>query len=318
MKFAYLIFVHRDPQQFIRLLQRLDTPDSLFFVHVDKKAAIEAFKKVEAFVDPAKIIWLKRWNIVWAGFNSIKATLHGLEQVAQYPGNVSHVSFISGQDYPLKPIEQYHDFLKQHAGYSFLEYSPLPRPGWQNGGLDRIHYYHVYFKSFKLAFPLVSFLKVKLEHSTQPKWNFLKKLVKYLPSARKFPRPFLKGYQPYEGSSWFTFSGHFVKEILTEIKSNKAFYEFFRYTQCADEIFFQTLLVNRLKGELEKVINNNQRYIEFDNTTGRPFDYTTDHFETLKHSGDFFARKFNMEKSNLLMQKIDEELLQIKKTTIND
>ncbi|MFT3980254.1 MAG: beta-1,6-N-acetylglucosaminyltransferase [Ferruginibacter sp.] len=310
MKFAYLIFVHKNPQQFTRLLQRLDTPESLFFVHVDKKADEAAFREVLAVVDEQKIVWLKRWNIVWAGFNSIRATLHGLQVINDHPENISHISFISGQDYPLKPVEAYHAFLLQHPQKSFLEYSPLPRPGWQNGGLDRIHYYHVYFNSFKLAFPPVSFLKTKLPHATQKKWQLLKKIIPYVPSAKPFPRSFLEGYKPYEGSSWFTFSKQFVQDLFDELATNEAYTRFFKYTQCADEIFFQTLLLNRLGRQLPLTENNNLRHIVFDSTTGRPYDYTIEHFESLKNSPAFFARKFDEVKSSGLMDKIDADLLQ--------
>lgn len=312
MKFAYLIFVHRNADQFIRLVKRLDTADSLFFVHVDKKANEEEYKKVMQFVDAGKFVWLRRWNIVWAGFNSMRATLHGLEEVARHPDPISHISFISGQDYPLKPVESYHRFLAQAGGKSFLEYAPLPRPGWQNGGLDRIHYYHFYFPSFKLVFPPVSFLKAKLPYAHGKKWNVLKKIIPFIPSVKKFPRKFLEGYKPYEGSSWFTFSLEMLKEILKEVQANKAFYNYFRYTQCSDEIFFQTLIVNRLPFLLEKTVNDNLRYIVFDKNTGRPFDNTLEHFDAFKQTDAFFARKFVPGISDAVMKKIDEELLNYK------
>jgi len=309
MKFAYLIFVHQSPQQFIRLLQRLDTADSLFFVHIDKKTDVGEFKKVTTVVEERKIIWLKRWNIVWGGFNSIKATLHGLEQVNNSAENITHVSFISGQDYPIKPVQEYHEFLKQKKDLSFLEYSPLPRPNWQNGGMDRIEFYHIYFNTFKIAFPLLTFLKTKLPHASQKKWNFLKKIAPYLPSFQKLKRPFIKGYKPYEGSSWFTFSSSFVQDILQELERNQKFYRFFKFTQCSDEIFFQTLLLNCLPQHVSTTVNDNLRHIIFDDNTGRPYSYTLDHFDSLQNSPAFFARKFDVVNSKSLMDKIDKMLL---------
>ncbi len=309
MKIAYLIFVHRNPEQFIRLVKRLDTADSLFFVHIDKKANQAPFKKVEEAVGAEKFTWLRRWNIVWAGFNSMRATLHGLEAVSRHPAQISHVSFISGQDYPLKPVQQFHRFLQQNVNKNFMEYAPLPRPNWQNGGLDRIHYYHIYFPSFKLAFPPISFLKAKLPYTANRKWNMFKKIMPWIPSAKKFPRKFLEGYKPYEGSSWFTFSISMVNDILEEVKINRKFYNYFKYTQCSDEIFFQTLVVNRLPHQLKKTENSNLRYIVFDSNNGRPLDYTLEHFDALRKTDAFFARKFDPEKSAELIERIDTELL---------
>ena len=64
MTFAYLVFVHKNPDQFIRLITTIDTPDSVFYIHVDKKVDITPYKKIEEVVDPKKITWLKRKSIV--------------------------------------------------------------------------------------------------------------------------------------------------------------------------------------------------------------------------------------------------------------
>src|SRR3982750_2819655 len=98
MKFAYLVFVHKNPEQFIRLIKTIDTPDSVFFIHVDKKADIAPYKKVEDIIDPKKITWLKRKGIVWAGFNMIRVSLDGLREIVKSTEPISHVTLLSGQD----------------------------------------------------------------------------------------------------------------------------------------------------------------------------------------------------------------------------
>lgn len=309
MKFAYLIFAHQQPELFIRLIKKIDSAESIFFIHIDKRVDIAPFKEIEKFIAVRKIVWIKRASIVWAGFNQIRVTLAGLRAVLDYPEKISHVTFISGQDYPVKPILEYHRYLSQSNEANFIEYSSLPRPNWANGGLDRIHYYHLLFTKFRLAFPIISYLKIKLPFTAQNKYTLLRKVVNYLPSSKKFPRKFLTGYIPYEGSNWFTFSTSLVRDIFHELETNKKFYRYFKYTHHPDEIFFQTLILNRLPKQVEKTVNQNLTYVEFDKTTGRPFNLTIDFFEKLKNTNRFFARKFEEKESHSLLEKIDTELL---------
>lgn len=309
MKFAYLILVHQNADQFIRMVQRLDSDESMFFIHVDKKADDSAFKKVLQYINPGKIVWLKRRSIVWAGFNSIRVTLDGLKAIARADAPIGYVTFISGQDYPIKPVTAYHQHLKQNNGDSFMQYSPMPRPNWANGGLDRIHYYHVLFPSIRFAFPLISYLKVKLPFTQDPKWNLLKKMVNPLPATQKFPRKFIHGYKPYEGSNWFTFSIALVKDILKELEKDRSYYTYFKYTHHSDEIFFQTLVLNKLPQQVKNIRNEMVTYVDWDKTTGRPLSFTIEHFEDLKNSPLYFARKFDPGVSVEIMDKIDKELL---------
>jgi hypothetical protein len=44
MKTAYLILAHQQPRQVARLIQSLSSEWSYFFVHVDRKASLPAFK----------------------------------------------------------------------------------------------------------------------------------------------------------------------------------------------------------------------------------------------------------------------------------
>lgn len=310
MKYAYLILVHQQPELFIRLVKSLNNENAVFIVHVDAKIDEQPFRRVEDFVDASKFTWLKQQSIVWAGFNSIKVTLDGLRAAADLK-DVSHVTFISGQDYPIKPVEQYQQFLAVSNGGSFMEYRAMPRPDWGNGGMDRINYYHVLFGSFRLAWPLFSYVKIKLRHADPAKWKLLRKVTRFVPVKREFPRKFLNGYKPYEGSNWFTLSTPLINLVIKELETNKSFYNFFKYTHHADEIFFQTLIINRFPEHLLHIQNKNVTHVHWNDTTGRPITFTEVHFNELKDSDRFFARKFDDKSSSSLLDKIDRELLSI-------
>lgn len=309
MKIAYLISAHTAPDHFIRMVKRLNSDQSVFFVHIDRGSDDLPFKKIENMIGSHKIIWLKRRSMVWAGFNIVRVALDGLTMIAEHPEPIDYACVISGQHYPVKPVEQFHNYLKHNEGKSFIEISEMPRPNWESGGMDRIQYWHFIFKHFRIALPLVSYLKVKLPYVEAPRFRLVKKIIPFIPSARKFPRKYIKGCRPYEGSNWFTLHISLVKEILERIERDGTFYRYYRRTHCADEMFFQSLIMNRLPGYRKHIINNNLTFIKWDRTTGRPFTLDDGYFEEIRQSETFFARKFDTVRSEKLLGEIDKKLL---------
>ena len=309
MKFAYLIVAHKNPQQFKRLIERLNTHEAIFFIHIDKKTAIAPFKEVLKDEDDKKVIWLKRRSIVWAGFNMIRVTIDGIREILKHDAAVSHITLLSGQDYPIKPVTSYHNFLRLNAGKDFITTSPLPRPNWESGGLDRILYHHIIFKKIRLAYPPLSYLNVKLKFKEGGKWDIIKKIISILPKQKDFPRKFPEGYQPYEGSQWFTLSFQSAVNIIDFLDRDKKFYNYFKYTHVSDEIFFPTLIMNTPVNDTVNIVNDNLRYIDWSKHTGHPAIIGTEDFEALKNSSAFFARKFEEESGLEIIKAIDDKLL---------
>ena len=311
MKFAYLIVAHKNPQQLKRLIERLNTEDAVFFIHIDKKADIAPFKEFLKDVNNNKVFWLNRRSIIWAGFNMIRVTVNGIREILKYDGVISHITLLSGQDYLIKRVSLYQDFLGSNAGKDFITTSPLPRPNWENGGLDRIMYYHLIFKKIRLAYPPISYLNVKLKFKEGGKWDLIKKFVSLLPKQKDFPRKFLKGYLPYEGSQWFTLSFKSAVNIIRFLDSDKKFYNYFKYTHVSDEMFFPTLMMNAPINDPNNIINDNLRYIDWSEHTGHPAIIGLKDFEILRDCPAFFARKFEDGGGQDIIDLIDAKLLKI-------
>lgn len=255
---------------------------------------------------------MKRRKIVWAGFNLVRTVLDGLAIATTNGFKPDFIQIMSGQDYPIKPLQDYYDFLTQNKDKSFIEYAPLPRKGYNYGMMDRINYYHIVFPKFRLAFPLISYLKLKMHGLSGKVPHTLQKIIKKLPSAPPLPRKFIKGYEPYEGSNWMTFSGDMASDLLKELAKSKNFLNYFKYTHVADEIFFQTFVINRVPNAKEKIVNSNLTYIAWNRNTGRPYDLKMEDWSQIEKSDRFFARKFHLEDSAMLMDKIDNHLLKVK------
>ena len=69
----YLLLVHKEPLQVLRLINRLKDGSSSFFIHVDKKSELSDFTSV---INGDNIIYLQnRTNTIWGDFSKILAVI---------------------------------------------------------------------------------------------------------------------------------------------------------------------------------------------------------------------------------------------------
>lgn len=310
-KVAYLILAHQYPNQLARLVKSLDSPASIIFIHLDSKADINVFKSaIDNITLTGKVSFLSnRLQVIRFGFNMIRATLEGLKAIVSTGEEFSHITLLSGQDYPIKNIELFHGFLEGNPQKSLLDNYQLPFKYWNgNGGLDRVHYYHLVFSKFHFIFPILSYVQTRL-HNKAPVgiWKIVHLFFKLVPTLNKKPRKFFPNMLPYGGSQWWTLSTEAVRYILDYLKDNPSFFNYFKYTYIPDETFFQTLLLNCPNEEISSnIINRNFRHIVFKQGEGSPKNLTIDDLKELLESDRFFARKFDIEMDSQIMDKLDE------------
>ena len=75
--------------------------------------------------------------------------------------------------------------------------------------------------------------------------------------------------------------------------------EFHRNSLLPDEMFFQTLVLHLDKNKT--TVNDNKRFILWEKGSSHPIDLKVEHFDEIKASSNFFARKFDA-KSEILKQ----------------
>lgn len=304
------MIAHKNPEQFIRLLKQLDTADSLFFIHVDKKSDITSFKKAEEVIGANKITWLKRRSIAWGGFNLVNITLDGMRKILDIQQPISHVSLLSGMDYPLQPISSYHNFLLSNPEKDYLKWSEMSADGPNSDILERILYHHIIFPKFRLAYPPVSYINYKVRNKQGFWWQVLKNITSVLPKQKHLPRQYINGQIPYKGSQWWTLSINTVKNIMQFLMQDKQHTRYFKYTLIADEFFFQSLMMNNPINSRDNMVNDNLRFIEWDiYTTGHPNTFGVKDYDKLVASNAFFARKFDDNIDSEILTLIDKNLL---------
>src|SRR5687767_5756936 len=84
-----------------------------------------------------------RHYIVWGGYSITNAYISGMKEVLEH-GHYEYIVLMSGQDYPIRPVEEFYDHLSEHRGYSYMSVeTKIPKSKWWFFAQDRYRYYHL-------------------------------------------------------------------------------------------------------------------------------------------------------------------------------
>ena len=110
--------------------------------------------------------------------------------------------------------------------------------------------------------------------------------------------------EPYGGDTWFCLAKKHVDYILEFLDDKPDLCAFFKHAFAPDEMFFQTIIMNSpLKDTL---VNDNLRYIDWSRKgASSPAILTVDNADNLLNSAKFFARKFDIEMDEEILDLID-------------
>lgn len=277
MRIAYLILAHRLPEQLVRLVRRLNTPNALFLVHVSRRsddAVYGAARSGLAGLD--NVVFLRRHALHWGSFGHVRATIEGLDELYRREEHFDYVALLTGQDYPIKPVSAIERTLAEGGGRSFMAYDRLPG-GWEDG-MKRFTHWH----SRRVGVPRGWHLE--------------------LPIRRRFPQ----GLVPYGGSSYWWLSREAVDYVRSFVAERPGYYRFFKHVDIPDEMFFHTILMN--SPLRDAVVNDELRHVDW---TRKPLPaiFGVDDLETLRRSPKLMARKFDVTVDAQILDLIDRELL---------
>lgn len=264
-KSAIMMTVHKNEEQVNCLIDHLSKEFDVF-VHVDKRCSLKICEQENVFV-------YRKYKVYWGSFNQIMATLFLLKKACSI--GYDRYLLISGQDLPIKTNKEIIDFFDNNDK-EYIEGSKMPVAGLSgNGGLDRMTKYWVNPRSHSKF--LINRLYNKCERLF---FNIL---------SRKKPRPI--DYEFYKGANWINFTHKCVKKIFEYLEKDPKYIKRFKWTTCADEIFYHTIL-NLLEG-LE-VENENLRYVNWTDGPEYPRILRTVDYEKIMNSNKkLFARKFD-------------------------
>jgi len=279
MKLAHLILAHSQPRQLERLLHSLQHDDADIYIHLDKKTDVVPFQHL---ADIKNVHFIQnRIKVYWGTYNIVKATFNSFKEILDSGKNYQYLNLLSGQDYPLRPQQELHDFLNANPGKAFMNYM-LFDTEWQEA-LPRVRFYH--FNNFRL-----------------PGHFILQELVNKLFGARSMPNNMIAVGR----SQWFTISMECVSYIYNYWNNTPKLRHFIKLTWGPDEFIFQTILYNSQYKVV--MVKNDLRYIDWSAGGVSPKTLTMEDAEALSASAQYFARKFDITKDEAILDVIDDRI----------
>ena len=280
-KHAFLLQVHNNKSQLIKLLEYLDYPDNDIYIHIDTKS--RALDGIEAFeAKYSKIVFIPRIRVYWGGYSQIQVEMALLE-AAMSNGQYVRYHMLSGADMPLVTEKQLHAFFDAHAATEFIHFDMVQD---EKQIRKRLAQYHL--------------LRDHIDRSQRVLCGVEKGLLmaqKMLGMDRLRNSEFILR----KGSNWFSITGNCAKYVVSKANWIE---RYFKCTKCCDEVFLQTLIYNseyknNLFPKTQEIIYENMRLTDW--VRGNPYTFRMDDIELLFSSGYIFARKFD--------EKIDADVI---------
>lgn len=280
---AYLIMVHRYPEQFKRLFKAIYDPLNHYLIHVDKSSGVEIANDIAQFLnDYSNADILEAENALWGGYSLVNIELRGMAQLLKMNKDWTHFINLSGQDFPLKTQSYIQEFLTKNKDKEFIRAvdQNINRPDTMNR-LD------------KMCFELDD----KIYRS-------------------EIQRRFMQGVTPFIGTQWMIVTRRFCDFVCNTLTS-QSYKDFYKNTFIADEGFFQTVMMNNeCHGE---IVQDDLRLIDWipdGDIKLRPRTFTILDAEQLLNCDELFARKFDISQDVAVIEQLELHLSTIKQNRV--
>jgi hypothetical protein len=273
MKQVLLIHAHKDLALLNGLIEQLRDDDFLIYVNVDRKSTLDVRR-----LHPAARLVARRIDVVWGDFSQVEAILHSLRQIVAEVPEFDKVLYLSAQDFPLLPNRRLKQELAGLAGFELLDAVTVGQHGWSCA-----HRYQYYYRQAAGA-PVRVVLRA------------VNRLMRLCGTQRRM----VDGFDPWGGSSWWALSRACIVELLQLLERGPHIERFFRLVECADELFFQTLVMN--SSFRDRVLRQNFRYIQWTPAgTRNPKVLDEGDYERICACDAHFCRKVDSQASAALL-----------------
>ncbi|HFH9838519.1 TPA: beta-1,6-N-acetylglucosaminyltransferase [Streptococcus suis] len=290
MKFAYLVMVHEFNSILETLLALLDDPRNDIFIHVDKKSKNFSYEKIEQLVKESQVFYVPQVDVIWGDVSQINAEIALLEY-ATSQNSYDYYHLLSGSDLPLKSQDEIHDFFKMHEGDEFVDLFSA-----EFSLVNRVNYYNLFRKKIGRGNTITTNLLKRVSYLL----IFIQKIVGIKRN---------KQVEFQKGANWFSITDSFARYV---VEKREWIEKVFAYTECGDEVFLQTILINSVyfqnvhSLDYDNSVNTIKRLIIFENY--KPHVFIEKDLELLLDTSALFARKFDQGISDVVVSKLYDKL----------
>jgi len=289
-RIGYCLFVHKNPLQVRRLLDRIFDEQDFFHITIfcDRKNEEEWRETLPLDRDNVHADFTRPG--AHATFFQVAATLNAMRFLKDH--DIQHMIMLSGQCYPMWPIKE----IKKRLAIDRSYVASIPEPEFNIIAKDRFRY-----NSIRVPYPNL------IRSILGKKKNDNNIFIKYRRIINRLPA----NMSQYKGSNWMVLRKEHMIYILDYVDRHPKYLRYFRNFNCADESFFQIILLNsKFKDE---IINKCQTYVDWTDRGGpRPNFLTSDDLDAIMSSDCLFARKFDVDKDEKILERIDEMRLKVK------
>lgn len=291
MTHAILILAHKQINQLFRLI-RYFSRKCYVFIHIDKKQDIGMEEEKILYAYPQVKFISREYNVNWGGTSVLESELH-LLRVAVQNSDADYFHLISGQDYPIRPLDYFLDFFERGKGKEYISYVHLPHPRWEGNTFHRLQYYYPY--DFAIG-------------QDNPR-EWVKEQVRQQRS-KGAKRPIPDEFDHLYGSSqWFSITRKAATTLLDYTDNSPSLYKKMWMTFAPEECYVATVLVNLMNHD--SIVPWNHRFIRWKYENGnRPANLGCEHFRYLLENEYLMARKIELPCSLSLLNLIDKYLHQ--------
>ena len=296
---AYLVLAHADPAQLQRLLKTLEGDEAAFYIHIDGKADLAAFKRATEGISSVYFCE-PRVKVTWGAFSVVEATLRLLEAALLHPGAMSCNRFVllSGADYPIASNQEISRFFAKHPNREFIR-------GFAIRDAGRPQLWRIRGRHFRELAPRYSWLRPPLFAVE----SGLRLFPRRLPSKTVFVC----------GSQWWALTRACAQFCLNFARTDRDLVRLFKTTFAPDEMFFHTIVHN---SQFAREADVPEPFVDDVVRSGSLRFYANLHYlpnnwictredarAALNGSPrQLFARKFSSDRSYSAMDLIDESL----------
>lgn len=292
MDHAVLVTAYKDFDALLALARGFDCRFRLY-IHIDRKSRIQRVRPdiLEALRGLATVRLVRsRYAVNWGGIRHLYAVLDLARTAAQDGHDSRFFHWITGQDYPVRSGDEFDSFFRENRHHSFLKWFSLPAQIWriQDGGFDRIAYFHLY-----------DLLGIGKGDRRNKRFLDLQRACGF---RRRYSvdLPRLHG-----GFGYWSLNREAMAYVLDLTRSRPALLRRLRHCFCAEELYVHTLLLNSPLAA--SVVNADLRYVDWSSNRGgvHPAILDESDFEAIRQSTAFFARKLDSRRSLGLRTMID-------------
>jgi hypothetical protein len=267
MAVGFIMMVHQALSRAEQVARYWATNDCPVVIHVDAKVdKVEHDSFVAQLSDLSNVRFSERVNCEWGRISIVLATQLAAERMLAEFESVEHVFLASGSCLPLRPVSELKEYLNQNKKTDFIESVTTEEVSWTVGGLDH--------ERFTLRFPF--------------SWKNQRRLFdKYVALQRRIgmERTIPDTIEPHMGSQWWCLTRRTLSAILDDPNRQKMD-RYFSRVWIPDESYFQTLVRNYATN----IESRSLTLSKFD-FQGKPHIFYDDHFQLLRRSDCFVARK---------------------------